>query len=146
MAVQTLPMRFAGILRLSIVSFGIIRKGTHQPPQSVRTAPGWMSLALGCKFPFGKAVAREAKTSLHSLAFYTIKVTSPRPPNTSSEGGCDRRTLTQQKSGAYTQQAAKGERINLQPMGKSQESRGHSVTGTREKRKWNQRSVVVFLL
>jgi hypothetical protein len=33
--------------------------------------------AIGCRSPFGTALACEAKANLHPLAFYTIKVTSP---------------------------------------------------------------------
>ena len=36
--------------------------------------------AIGCRSPFGKALACEAKANLHPLVFYTIKVTSPKPP------------------------------------------------------------------
>src|ERR1700728_618186 len=33
--------------------------------------------AIGCRSPFGKALACEAKANLHPLAFYTIEFTSP---------------------------------------------------------------------
>src|ERR1700735_155335 len=35
--------------------------------------------AIGCRSPFGKALACEAKANLHPLAFYTIEFTSPSP-------------------------------------------------------------------
>jgi hypothetical protein len=33
--------------------------------------------AMGCRSPFGSALAWEAKANLHPLVFYTINVTSP---------------------------------------------------------------------
>ena len=33
--------------------------------------------AMGCRSPFGSALACQAKANLHPLAFYTINVTSP---------------------------------------------------------------------
>src|ERR1700752_1118550 len=36
-----------------------------------------ITLAMGCRSPFGSALACEAKANLHPLAFYTINVTSP---------------------------------------------------------------------
>src|SRR6201981_2487370 len=36
-----------------------------------------ITLAMGCRSPFGSALACEAKANLQPLAFYTINVTSP---------------------------------------------------------------------
>src|ERR1700751_1605406 len=43
---------------------------------------------MGCRSPFGSALACEAKANLHPLAFYTINVTSPQTQARARYGVC----------------------------------------------------------
>src|ERR1700728_1970001 len=74
--------------------------------------------AIGCRSPFGKALACEAKANLHPLAFYTIEFTSPSPISPISPVQichdllmCDRYRLSRRKQiivGALRQYLGRG--------------------------------------